>query len=58
MATDRLLKINQVAFRLRVSKTTVLKYIKKNLIHAVKLPIKGWRIPTSEVTRILQSKPL
>lgn len=63
-----LLKPNQVARLLNVSEHTIFNYIKEHLIETVELPpITShkkkrqrvyYRIPSSEVTRIIQNKPL
>jgi hypothetical protein len=68
MAIDKLLKINEVAKRLRRTPRTILNYIKDNSIISVELPKrkpkngkkqrKQYLIPESEVLRIIQNKPL
>jgi putative resolvase len=51
----RLLKIREAAVLLNVSRQSLWKWIKQGKIEAVKLPSGRYRIPESEVVRIMQS---
>lgn len=54
---ERLLTPRQVAEILGVSFITIKRWIYSGKIKAVKLPTGKWRIPESEVKRILGEKP-
>ncbi|MHA1595538.1 MAG: MerR family transcriptional regulator [Candidatus Baldrarchaeia archaeon] len=48
------MKISEVARILNVSRHTVLNWIRKGKIRAIRLPSGRYRIPESEVRRILE----
>jgi putative resolvase len=52
--TGRLHKPNEAAELLNVSRQTIWTWIKRGKIRAVKLPSGQYRIPDSEIVRILQ----
>lgn len=51
---ERMLRSGEVARMLGVDRHTVVKWIKEGWIKAVKLPSGRYRIPESEVRRILE----
>lgn len=51
---EKLLKVGEVARRLNVSRHTVLNWIKRGKIKAIRLPSGRYRIPESEVEKILE----
>jgi len=51
---EKLLKISEVAKVLNVSMHTVLNWIKKGKLKAIRLPSGRYRIPEGEVRRILE----
>jgi putative resolvase len=52
--TGRLHKPNEAAELLNVSRQTIWAWIKRGKIKAVKLPSGQYRIPDSEIVKILQ----
>ncbi|HZU77949.1 MAG TPA: helix-turn-helix domain-containing protein [Dehalococcoidia bacterium] len=54
MTEDRLLKVNEVAERLRINPATVRAWLKSGRLRGVYMGSDkvGWRIPESEVRRI------
>ncbi len=56
MSTNgKLLKVKEAAFLLNVSRQSVWKWIKEGKMSAVKLPSGRYRIPESEVVKVLQT---
>jgi putative resolvase len=53
--SGRLLKVREAAVLLNVSRQALWKWIKQGQIQAVKLPSGRYRIPESEIVRILQA---
>jgi len=53
---ERLLRSGEVAEVLGVDRHTVVKWIKEGKIRAVKLPSGRYRIPESEVRKILEGR--
>lgn len=53
MVPKRILTTREVASLMGVSRTTVTRWCSENDIRAVRLPSGQWRIPKSEVDRIL-----
>ena len=51
---ERMLRSGEVARMLGVDRHTVVKWIKEGWIKAVRLPSGRYRIPESEVRRILE----
>ena len=51
---ERLLRSGEVAELLGVDRHTVVKWIKEGKIRAIKLPSGRYRIPESEVRKILE----
>ncbi len=51
---DRMLRSGEVAKLLGVDRHTVVEWIKKGKIRAIKLPSGRYRIPESEVRKILE----
>ncbi len=51
---ERMLRSGEVAELLGVDRHTVVKWIKEGKIRAVKLPSGRYRIPESEVRKILE----
>ena len=54
----RLLKIREAAVLLNVSRQALWKWIKQGKIEAVKLPSGQYRIPESEVVKMMQSSKM
>ena len=58
MKTDTLLTLKQVCDRLRISRTTAIRYLYNGwLPGAVRLPGGRWRIPTSAVDWLMRREP-
>ena len=59
MEGERLLKVGEVAERLRVRRETVLRWIKQKRIRGALIGGKrsGYRIPESELERLLRGQP-
>ena len=53
---ERMLRLGEVEVRLGVSRWTLYDWIKANTINAIRLPSGYFRIPESEVQRILQER--
>jgi len=53
--SGRLLKVREAAFMLNVSRQALWRWIKGEKIKAVKLPSGRYRIPESEMVRILRA---
>jgi len=53
---ERMLRSGEVAEILGVDRHTVVKWIKEGKIKAVKLPSGRYRIPESEVKKILEGR--
>jgi len=53
---ERLLRSGEVAKLLGVDRHTVVKWIKERKIKAIKLPSGRYRIPESEVKKILEGR--
>ncbi len=56
MADDRLLTVREAADRLRVDPETIRRMLRNGRLHG-SIPVSprsGWRIPTSEVDRIIE----
>ena len=53
---ERVLRLAEVEIRLGVSRWTLYDWIKGGTIHAMRLPSGYYRIPESEVKRILQER--
>ena len=53
---ERLLRSGEVAELLGVDRHTVVKWIKEGKIRAIKLPSGRYRIPESEVRKILEGR--
>jgi excisionase family DNA binding protein len=56
MTEDRLLTVPEVADRLRVDPETVRRMLRDGRLHGT-MPVSpraGWRIPESEVTRLIE----
>ena len=53
---ERLLRSGEVAELLGVDRHTVVKWIKEGKIRAIKLPSGRYRIPESEVKKILEGR--
>jgi excisionase family DNA binding protein len=51
---EKLLKVSEVARKLNVSRHTVLNWIKRGKIKAIRLPGGRYRIPESEVRKIIE----
>ena len=60
MADDDVLTVAEVARRLRVHPVTLRKWLRAGKVRGVRLggTKTGWRIPASEVTRLLTGRPL
>jgi excisionase family DNA binding protein len=58
MEDERLLKVSEVAERLRVRRETVLRWIKERKIRGVLVGGRrsGYRIPESELARLLRGE--
>lgn len=57
MATDDLITVTDVASRLRVSEETVRQWLRKEVLNGYNFGGRtGWRIPASEIDRLLASK--
>ncbi len=57
MATDDLLTVTDVAARLRVSEETVRHWLRKRVLNGYNFGGRtGWRIPASEIGRLLEEK--
>jgi len=54
MKMEKLMKVSEVAKILNVSRHTVLNWIRKGKMKAIRLPGGRYRIPESEVRRILE----
>jgi excisionase family DNA binding protein len=52
---DKLLTLPEVAERLRLSYTTVYKYVRAEVIPAIQLE-KGWRVKESDLEKFLKSR--
>jgi len=53
---ERMLRSGEVAEILGVNRHTVVKWIKEGKIRAIKLPSGRYRIPESEVKRIIEGR--
>ena len=53
---ERMLRSGEVAELLGVDRHTVVKWIKEGKIRAIKLPSGRYRIPESEVKKILEGR--
>ncbi len=53
---ERLLRTGEAAKLLGVSRHSIYRWIEKGLIRAVRLPSGRYRIPESEVRRILEGR--
>ena len=53
---EKLLKISEVAKILNVSRHTILNWIREGKIRAIRLPSGRYRIPESEVRKILEGR--
>nr|MDO8043823.1 helix-turn-helix domain-containing protein [Candidatus Baldrarchaeota archaeon] len=53
---ERMLRSGEVAKILGVDRHTVVKWIKEGKIRAIKLPSGRYRIPESEVKKILEGR--
>ena len=53
MSMERLLKVKEAALILNVDRRTIWKWIKEGRIKAIRLPSGSYRIPESEVIRII-----
>ncbi len=53
---ERMLRSGEVAEILGVDRHTVVKWIKEGKIRAIKLPSGRYRIPESEVKKILEGR--
>jgi excisionase family DNA binding protein len=60
MADEEVLTVAEVARRLRVHPVTLRKWLRAGKVRGVRLggTKTGWRIPSSEVTRLLTAAPL
>ena len=57
MASEELLTVTDVAMRLRVSEETVRHWLRKEVLNGYNFGGRtGWRIPASEVGRLLDAK--
>ncbi|HEX6509154.1 MAG TPA: helix-turn-helix domain-containing protein [Chloroflexota bacterium] len=57
MAADDLLTVPQVAAQLKVTGETVREWLRTGILHGYNLGGQaGWRIPPSEIARLLESK--
>ena len=56
LLTQRLLTPAQACRALGISRQTLKKWVKAGLIEAVPLPSGGWRIPESEIQRVLAGR--
>jgi len=56
MKMEKLLKISEVAKILNVSRHTILNWIREGKIRAIRLPSGRYRIPESEVRKILEGR--
>lgn len=54
--TERMLRLGEVETRLAISRWTIYDWIRSGTIHAMRLPSGYFRIPESEVERILQER--
>lgn len=54
MTEDELMRVPEVAARLQVSEETVREWLRRDRLHGYNFGGRtGWRIPASEITRLL-----
>ena len=60
MSRDESLTVPEVATRLKISPLTVRQWLREGKLKGVRLggPRIGWRVPASEMERVLHGEPL
>ena len=57
METDEYLTVADVATRLKISQETVRAWLRTDVLHGYNLGGRaGWRVPVSDVARLLESR--
>lgn len=55
MNNNKVYKPSELASLLNVSHQAVLKWIREGRVTAIRLPVRGYRIPESEVERVVNN---